>query len=77
MSTPKDLWKNCTWKNAEEKTAFFNHYFKNSPIVEDLLKKRTESFKLGLIEFIKEGKIKEGNKERDITMKDVIDEIEK
>ncbi len=64
MSTPpghKDLWKNIGWKNKEEKLAFFNHYFSKSEIVSDVIDKSMESFKNGLTEFIKEGKIKEGN----------------
>ena len=80
MSTPpghKDLWRNIGWKNEEEKLAFFNHYFIKSKIVSDLVVKSTESFRNGLIEFIKEGKIKEGNKERDITKQDIINKINK
>jgi hypothetical protein len=78
MSTPpgqNELWKNCTWKNAEEKLAFFNHYFKNSDIVASHMRDTLSSLKSQLIRFIESGKIREGNNERDITMKDVIAEI--
>ena len=80
MSTPpdhKELWKNIGWKNEEEKLAFFNHYFKKGHIANDYCKDKIKAFKQGLIEFIKEGKIKEGDKERDITMQDIINEIER
>ncbi len=80
MSTPpdhKELWKNCSWKNEEEKLVFFNHYFKKGHIADNYCKDKIDAFKEGLIEFIKGGKIKEGNKERDITKQDIINEIEK
>lgn len=80
MSTPpgyKDLWKNCTWKNKDEKLAFFNHYFKKSSMVEDRIKSQVKQFKDDLLNFIEEGKIKEGNKSRPITIKDIVEEIKK
>jgi hypothetical protein len=78
MSTPpghNELWKNCTWKTAEEKLAFFNHYFKNSDIVASHMRETIDSLKNRLVRFIESGKITEGIKEREITMKDVIAEI--
>ena len=78
MSTPpniKEIWKNCTWKNDDEKLAFFNHYFKRGHIADDYCKENIEVIKQGLIEFINEGKIKVEGKERPITMKDIINEI--
>jgi len=80
MSTPighNKLWKNIDWKNAEEKLAFFNHYFRRGHIANDYCKDKIESFKNDVIGFIKEGNIKEKDKERPITMKDVIDYINK
>ena len=79
MSTPeeqKDLWKNCTWKSGEEKLAFFNHYFSKSKIVMDRINNAIKHFRLGVLEFIQEGKFKdkEGNS-RPITMEDVINEL--
>ena len=84
MNTPpeiKRLWKNIDWKTKEEKLAFFNKYFLKDKIVTDYVIdyviKRLKSFKQNLIEFIQEGKIKEGNKERNITIQDIINEIKK
>ena len=81
MSTPEGhnkLWKNIDWKNKEEKLAFFNHYFKKGHIADDYCKEKIEDFKGSLIEFIKEGKIKDKDgKERPITMADVIAELNK
>jgi len=80
MSTPKGfnkLWKNVTWASAEEKLAFFNKYFLKDKIAADYVTEKLKSFKQSLIEFIQEGKIKEGNKERNITIRDIINEIKK
>ncbi len=81
MSTPeghKDLWKNINWKTKREKLAFFNHYFKKGHIAADYCKEQIQAFKSGLIEFIKEGRIKDKDgKERPITMADVIAELNK
>jgi len=78
MSTPpgqKELWRNCVWKDDKEKLAFFNHYFKDSDIVANHMRTTLDSFKGRLISYIQEGKIKEGIKERDITLQDVVAEI--
>ena len=78
MSTPegyKELWRNVKWSDDKEKLAFFNHYFKNSKMVVDHVKTTVDSIKEKLIGFIEEGKIKEKDKERDITMKDVIEDV--
>ncbi len=80
MGTPKgqkELWRNCKWNDDKEKLAFFNHYFKASKIVKDMVKKEVKAFKDNLIEFIKEDKIKDkkGN-DRPITIKDILDRIE-
>ena len=80
MSTPKghkELWKNCTWKDAEEKLAFFNHYFKSSHMVTDRIENEMKRFKEDIIEFIKEDKIKDKDgKERIITIKDILERIQ-
>ena len=79
MSSPKEqkkLWKNIDWKSGDEKRAFFNKYFKDSQLVSDHVAKNMLSFKQGLIEMIKDGKIKEKDKERDITMQDILKELE-
>ena len=78
MSTPKGykkLWKNIGWKDDKEKLAFFNHYFKKGHIANDYCKEKIEIIKQGLIEFIQEGKIREKDKERDITIKDILEKI--
>ena len=78
MTTPPGidkLWKNCTWINEEEKLAFFNHYFKNSKMVVDRIESEIRRFKDDLIEFITIGKVKDKDKERQITMNDIIERI--
>ena len=80
MSTPKEqkkLWKNIDWKSKDEKLAFFNQYFKKSDEVADHMRATVQGMKTRVIGFIKEGNIKEGDKTRSITMKDIIDEINK
>ena len=76
MSTPERhdrLWKNIDWKDDKEKLAFFNHYFKNSDIVIQLIKSQVDAVKSDLVNFIENGKIKEDGKERPITMKDILE----
>ncbi len=78
MTTPagkKELWKNCTWKTEAEKLAFFNHYFKKSSMVENRIASKVKKFKDNVIEFIQEGTIKEGNNERPITIKDILNTV--
>lgn len=85
MSDPKEhkeLWKNCNWINAEEKLAFFNHYFKNSKMVMDRIDNEVKAFKIGLAEFIKENKIRQEHTEKDgksktrpVTLNDVLERI--
>jgi len=78
MSTPpghKELWKNMTWQNEEEKLAFFNHYFRDSSIVSSYVAYRMKSFKERLIAFIQKGIIVEGKEERKIINQDIINEI--
>lgn len=75
MSTPQGnikLWRNCTWKNEEEKLAFFNHYFKNSKMVINRIDNKVKHIKEGLLDFIVKGKIKlKDNKTRPITIQDI------
>ena len=78
MSNPegkKELWKNCTWHDDSEKLAFFNHYFKNSTIVSDHMKSTISLIKDSLIGFIEKERIEEGGKERQITIKDILQKI--
>jgi hypothetical protein len=80
MTTPdgiKEIWRNCTWKNDKEKLAFFNHYFKDSSIVADYLKKYIDEMKDELANFIIIGKIKDGTKEREIEIKDILQRLKK
>jgi len=74
---PKKLWKNIDWKDKDEKQAFFDKYFKKSEMVSDHMAVTIKGIKERLSDFIKYGKIKAGDKERPITMKDVINEINK
>lgn len=81
MTTPsavKKIWKNIDWTNQEEKLAFFNKYFKNDKIVADVVANKLKLYKDDLLSFIQEGKVKDkDNKERDITIQDIIDEVKK
>jgi len=80
MSTPeghKELWKNCAWDDDKEKLAFFNHYFKNSVIAANHMKETISDMKEQLLKFIETNKVKEANKERNITIKDIVEEIKK
>ncbi len=81
MSSPEKqtkIWKNIDWTSREEKVAFFNHYFKKGDIANNYADEKLKAFKKGLIDFIEDGKIKlADNKERDITMQDVVEEIKK
>ena len=79
MSTPpnqKNLWKNVKWKDKAEKSAFFNHYFKHSSMVTDRIDKIISAFKQKLIDFIKTNEVKEGDKKRPVTIKDILEMIE-
>lgn len=78
MSTPpkqRNLWKNITWKDKDEKLAFFNHYFKHDDIVTDHQKTIIDAFKKRLIHFIEEGTIKTGGTERAPNIDDIIQKI--
>lgn len=78
MSTPpeqKNLWKNCTWKNNDEKLAFFNHYFKSSSMVTDRINSEVKRVRDDLIDFIKVGKIGPKENERNITIRDILQRI--
>ena len=72
MSTPpghdKELYKNCKWSNADEKRAFYNHYFKNSIFVNEAVKEKLDEYKKDLLSFI------DAKKEK-ITIQDIIKEI--
>lgn len=78
MSTPsgfKELWKNVTWKNKDEKLAFFNRYFKNSDILNDYIENRIKSIARDLVYFIENNKVKEKGKERPVTIQDIKNKI--
>lgn len=80
MSKPigyKKLWKYINWKNDDEKLAFFNHYFSKSNIVSGYLKSQVDSLKQRLVDFVRNGEIKDGDKIRKINNEDIIREITK
>lgn len=78
MSTPpghKDLWKNVTWKNHDEKVAFFNHYFKNFDEVTNQIRNRVGAYKEELLGFIEKDEVMEEGKKRGVTIKDIVERI--
>ena len=78
MSTPeghKRLWKNINWSSKEEKLAFFNHYFKDDKITSNYVEQYVGDIRQHLVDFIQNGKIRDGDKERSITIQDILKEI--
>ena len=80
MTTPpgiKNIHRNCTWKDADEKLAFFNHYFKKGNIADDYCKNNIQAYGQRILGFIERNEIIEGKNKRPITIKDIQDFIKK